>query len=88
MERLAPLYAVHFDRSSLHFRGVRQHFKKTEEPVPTLPPAQKLIIAGLSGDEETVKKALKIVNYHMKRIMVAYQSHRKTRPRMLNDAIL
>lgn len=54
----------------------------------TLPLAQKLIIAGLSGDEETVKKTLKIVNYHMKRNMVAYQSHRKTRLRMLNDAVL
>lgn len=54
----------------------------------TLPLAQKLIIAGLSGDEETIEKALKLVNYHMKRNMVAYQSHRKARLRMLKDAVV
>ena len=72
----------------LFILGVRQHFKKTGESVLTLPLAQKLIIAGLSGDKETVKKALKIVNYHMKRNMAAYRSHRKTRLPMLNDAVL
>jgi hypothetical protein len=56
--------------------------------VLTLPQARRLIIAGLSGDEETVKKTLKDVNYYMKRSMVAYQSHRKTRLKGLADAII
>ena len=54
----------------------------------TLPQAQRLIIAGLSGDEEAVRKTLNDVNYYMKRNMVAYRSHRKTRLKMLNDAVL
>jgi hypothetical protein len=54
----------------------------------TLPQAQKLIIAALSGDEKTIKKTLKDVNYHMKRNLSAYKSHRKARIRMLNDAVI
>ncbi len=54
----------------------------------TLPQAKRLIIAGLSGDEETVKETLSVVNYHMKRSMVAYRSHRKTRLQELGDAII
>ena len=54
----------------------------------TLPQAQRLIIAALSGYEETVKKTLNDVDYYMKRNMVAYRSHRKTRLQGLSDAII
>ena len=68
---------------------VRQHFKKkTGEPVLTLPQAQRLIIAGLSGNEKLIRKTLKDVNYHMKRNMVAYLSHRKRNLQMLNEAVV
>ena len=45
----------------------------------TLPQARRLIIAALSGDEETVRKTLKDVNYYMKRNRSPIVSHRKTR---------
>jgi hypothetical protein len=56
--------------------------------VLTLPQAWRLIIAGLSGDEETVRKTLKDVDYYMKRSMVAYRSHRKARLQVLGDAVI
>jgi hypothetical protein len=58
------------------------------KPVLTLPQAQKLIIAALSGDEEMVKKTLQDVDYYMKHSLSAYKSHRKARLRMLNDAVV
>lgn len=54
----------------------------------TLPQAQMLIIAALSGDENAVKKALKDIRYIMKRNFIAYQSHRKKRLRLLNIAVI
>lgn len=54
----------------------------------TQPQAQRLIIAGLSGDEETVRKTLSDIDYHMRRNMVAYRSHRKARLQELGDAII
>jgi uncharacterized protein YPO0396 len=47
-----------------------------------------LIIAGLSGDKKTIRKALKDVNYHMKHSLSAYKSHRKARLRMLGEAVI
>ena len=53
----------------------------------TLPQTQRLIIAGLSGNEKLIRKTLKDVNYHMKRNMAAYLSHRKRNLQMLNEAV-
>jgi hypothetical protein len=56
--------------------------------VLTLPLAWLLINAGFSGNKDAIRKALKIVDYHLKRNMVAQQSHRKARLRMLKDAVV
>ncbi len=47
---------------------VRQHFKKTGEPVLTMPQARRLIIAALSGDDKTVKKTLKVVKELLRKL--------------------
>lgn len=57
--------------------------KKTGEPILILSQAQILIIAAFSGDENEIKPALDLVNYHLKRNYTAYRSHRKTRLRLL-----
>lgn len=54
----------------------------------TLPLAKMLIIAGLSGDEKTIRKTLDDVNYYMKHSLSAYKSHRKARLQMLKDAVV
>jgi len=51
--------------------------------VLTLPQAQRLIIAALSGDEKTIKKALRDISYIMKHNFNAYQSHQKRRLQLL-----
>jgi len=35
-----------------------------------------LVVAALSGDEKMIKKALKLINYHLRRNYIAYKSHR------------
>ncbi len=67
---------------------VRQRFKKTGEPILTLPQAQKLIIADLSGNEKLIRKTLRDVNYYMKRNMVACLSHRKRNLQVLGEAAI
>ena len=42
----------------------------------TLPQAKKLVIAALSHDKLTIKKAIKIINYYLKRNYAAYKSHK------------
>jgi len=37
--------------------------------------ALELVIAALSGDENTIKKALFKVDYHLRRNYIAYKSH-------------
>ena len=50
--------------------------------------AQRLIIAGLSGNKKLIRKTLKDLNYHMKRNMVAYLSHRKRNLQLLTEAVI
>jgi len=87
LECLTPPHNVCADRPSFHIGGAPA-FKKTGEPVLTLPQAQRLIIAGLSGNEELIRKTLNDVNYHMKRNMVAYLSHRKRNLQLLAEAVI
>lgn len=42
-----------------------------------MPQAKKLIIASLSHDKLTIRKAIKIVNYYLKKNYAAYESHKK-----------
>jgi len=56
--------------------------KKT--PVLTMPQAYRLVGAALTRDPEKMRKALSELMYHLKRNFVAYQSHRKTKMKLLN----
>lgn len=42
-----------------------------------MPQAKRLIVASLSGNRDEVCKAIKEVDYYMKRNFNAYQSHAK-----------
>jgi hypothetical protein len=42
-----------------------------------LPQAQILIVAAFSGDTILIKRAMKLVEYHLRRNYQAYKSHRK-----------
>jgi SRSO17 transposase len=55
---------------------LRQDFKR-DTPVLSMPMSRKLIGASLTKSLELIKKALKDVEYYLKRNAVAYQSHRK-----------
>jgi hypothetical protein len=41
----------------------------------THPMALLLVVAALSGDEKIIQKALRIVDYHLRRNYCAYKSH-------------
>ena len=43
----------------------------------TLPMAQLLVVAAISGDEIIIKKMLKKVEYYLRRNYCAYKSHSK-----------
>ena len=54
---------------------LRLKFKKT--PILTMPQAKRLIAAALTGSKSMVRKAIRDVDYHMRRNYIAYLSHRK-----------
>ena len=45
------------------------------DPILTHPMALLLVVAALSGDEKIIKKALKNVDYYLRRDYCAYKSH-------------
>lgn len=42
-----------------------------------MPQAKRLIAASLTGNTEFIRKAIKEVDYYMKRNFISYTSHRK-----------
>lgn len=52
-----------------------------------MPQAKKLITAALAGSTSMVRKAIKDVDYHMRRNYIAYLSHRKKTLAALSPAL-
>lgn len=44
--------------------------------------AQLLVVAAISGDEKTIKKILKKIEYYLRRNFCAYKSHSKKKIKM------
>ena len=48
-----------------------------KSPILTLPMAQLLVVSGLSGNESVIMKALKKLDYYLRRNYCAYKSYRE-----------
>ena len=55
--------------------SLRQMFKKT--PIPSMPMAKALLWASILADKKIINNTLRLIEYHLKRNMKAYQSHKK-----------
>jgi len=54
---------------------IRLLVKDKKSPILTLPMALLLVVAALSGDDKIIKKALKKLDYYLRRNYCAYKSH-------------
>ena len=60
-----------------HLFTLDRRLKFKKPPILTMPQAKRLITAALTGSRSMVRKAIKDVDYHMRRNYIAYLSHPK-----------
>jgi SRSO17 transposase len=67
------------------FTMMLRHTYKKDTPVLSMPMAKQLVGASLTNSLKVISKALKMVDYHLKRNAIAYRSHRKKK---LQDLVI
>ena len=74
LERVASVYASGVDFASV-LSLITPVVKKTT--ILSMPMAKHLLWASLTADPDMIRKALNLIDYHLRRNAAAYRSHRK-----------